>query len=118
MTKVTAKQKQVVFDADEASVACEELERCREVLLIGLASYGELGRLSEVQNMYASELNAPDEDGVTQPINQELQVRYEDRGLGTVSNFAQALKYLDILMRKMLEAGERPDPDYATRKSC
>ena len=113
-----AKHEQVVFDADEASVACEELERCRDVLLIGLASYGELGRLSEVQSNYTSELNVPDEDGVMQPINQELMVRYEDTGLETVSDFAQALKYLGILMRKMLQAGEPPDPDYATRTSC
>lgn len=48
-------------------------------------------------------------------------VQYEDRSLSTVSNFAQALKYLDILMRKMLQSRELPDtwgidPDQATRE--
>jgi hypothetical protein len=38
-----------------------------------------------------------------------------------VSNFAQALKYLDILLREMLQAEEPPDkwgidPDQATRE--
>ena len=82
MSKGQGKQKQVVFDADEASVVCEELERCREVLLIGLASYGELGRLSEVQSNYASELKAPDEDGVMRPINQESHGQIRGYRLG------------------------------------
>lgn len=109
MTNVQ-KHKQVVFDADEASIACEELETCREVLLIGLASYGEVERLSSVQGQYLSVLCAPDENDRMEPVHPDLMVQYEDRGLKTVTNFARALKYLDVLMRKMLEAGEPPDP--------
>jgi hypothetical protein len=101
-----AKYKQVVFDADDVSEACEELERCREVLLIGLASYGEVERLSGVQSNYASELYDFDQDHM-QPIHPELMVQYEDQSLETVTNFARALMYVDILMRKMRNLTEQ-----------
>ncbi|MDQ3777204.1 MAG: hypothetical protein M3461_24035 [Pseudomonadota bacterium] len=86
---------QVVFDGDEVSLACEELERCREALLTGLVSYGEIERLSAVQSWCDEK-----------PINPKLRLREEHQDSETVVHFAHALRYVDVLMRKMRAAKE------------
>ena len=103
------KHKQVVFDSGRSKHSLRGAGDVREVLLIGLASYGEVERLASVQSNYASELYVTDEDDCRRAVNPDLMVQYEDSDLKTVTN-SRALKYLDILKRKMLQAGEPPDP--------
>lgn len=43
------RDKQHGFRAFDASEACYKLEKCRDMLLIGLASYGEIDRLLDAQ---------------------------------------------------------------------
>ena len=50
-----AKDKQNVFDPGDDVVSLGELEMCREALLIGLASYGEMERLSAAQSGWGSD---------------------------------------------------------------
>jgi hypothetical protein len=68
----------------------------------GLASYGEVERLSEVQSQHYSELHTADDDE-DRPICPALMVEYEDRHLGTVSKLradVEVPRYSDAASRR------------------
>ncbi|MBA2594153.1 MAG: hypothetical protein M3495_08715 [Pseudomonadota bacterium] len=101
-----AKDKQNVFDPGDDVVSLGELEMCREALLIGLASYGEMERLSAAQSGWGSD---PDHE----PIPPELRLIDHTAVLYTpeaVSDFAMALRCIDSLMRAKQPAGEEEPP--------
>jgi hypothetical protein len=52
-----------------------------------------------------------DDECHIRPIYKKFVVQYEDQSIFTVGNFAQALQYVDILMRKMRAATEEGPPD-------
>lgn len=94
-----AKQKQVAFDAGEGREVCESLEKCREMLLIGLASYGELERLEnaqEVQQMC----------GMIE-IPEELLAIHPTGSAATVSDFAAALINVDQVILEIRKRTEQ-----------
>ena len=76
----------------DAREACESLEKIREMLLIGLASYGEIERLENAQVI---------EKRCGNEIAELLQVIHPTGDAATVSDFAEALRNVDIVMRKI-----------------
>jgi hypothetical protein len=93
-----------VFDAFDAREACESLEKIREVLLIGLASYGEIERLSHAQQIEKLRGNE---------IPEDLRVIHTG-SVETVSEFAEALIYVDLVMhqiRDWTEAAQSRAPE-------
>jgi hypothetical protein len=94
-----------VFDAFDAREARVSLEKIREVLLIGLASYGELERLSDAQQIAKLCSNE---------IPEDLRVKHPARSPDTVSEFAEALIYVDLVMHQIRDwtaAGQLQAPE-------
>ena len=80
------------FDASDAREVCESLEKIRDMLLIGLASYGEIERLSNAQVI---------EKRCGMEIPEHLQVIHPTACSDTVSDFEEALRNLGDVMRQM-----------------
>jgi hypothetical protein len=75
-----------------AREACESLEKIRDMLLIGLASYGEIERLENAQKL---------EKLCETKIPEDLRVIHPTGSADTVSDFAEALRQVDIVMRQI-----------------
>jgi hypothetical protein len=80
------------FDASDAREACESLEKIRNMLLIGLSSYGEIERLSDAQKREKLCGNETPEG---------LRVIHPTGSAETLGDFAEALRYVDIVMRQI-----------------
>ncbi|MCB2264415.1 MAG: hypothetical protein LGR52_15970 [Candidatus Thiosymbion ectosymbiont of Robbea hypermnestra] len=64
----------------------DTIARIRDVLLIGLASYGEIERLSNAQTTHAT---------VGVAVKEDLRVIHPTGAADTVSRFVDALRFLD-----------------------
>jgi hypothetical protein len=86
----------------DARLACESLEKIREVLLIGLASYGEIERLSDAQQI---------EELCGNEIREGLRVIHPTGSAETVGDLA-ALFNVDQI-RDWTEAAQARAPEKA-----
>jgi hypothetical protein len=90
------RDKQHGFNAFDAEEACYKLEKCRDMLLVGLASYGEVERVWYAQQQCESTI--PDDLRVLDPTG----------NCTTTGEFAEALRYVDILMHEIRDHTEAP----------
>jgi hypothetical protein len=98
------KDNQVVFDASDAREAYETLRECHWMLLIGLASFGEIERLQNAHIIH----------GRFTEIHEDLRVTHPTGSAETVRKFAEALINLDILMRQMRDLDTEEGGEAAT----
>ena len=95
-----------VFDASDASLVCEMLEKIRDVLLIGLTSYGEIERLSDAEEK---------EKMCRNEIPDGLRVIHPTGTADTVSDFAEALSSVDTVMRLVRRRRQLPLEQHPAR---
>jgi len=83
----------------DAGLVCEMMEKIRDVLLIGLTSYGEIERLADAQEK---------EKVCGNEIPDGLRVIHPTGSADTVSDFAEALSSVDTVMRLVRRAPSPP----------
>jgi len=84
------RDKQHGFSTFDVREACYKLDKCRDMLLVGLASYGEIERLWEAQHECGRN------------IPEDLRVIDPSGSCTTTGEFAEALRYVDdILMHEI-----------------
>lgn len=94
------RDKQHGFSAFDASEACYKLEKCRDMLLIGLASYGEIERVWHAQTDHSAQ-------HCGSKIPENLRVIDLAGSCGTTGDFAEALRFVDILMHEIRDHTEQ-----------
>lgn len=86
------------FTTDDAENTCESLEKIREMLLVGLTSYGEIERLKNAQETHKV---------CGGELEEDLQVIHPTGSADTVSDFAEALINVDVVMRQIRDLAEQ-----------